>query len=527
MNIKSFIKEYPIALNYKIIIAVYSMLLSCATILPLKKWYFAIIILSIIIFTLLCLIFKLIKHSQEKLKNKKSSELKIAWWIYTIIFFVLFSLCLITLLANYPGIGGSDSADMAKQAIGYTTFSDKYGYNDLNNHHSLFYVFLFWICCKFVEFTNNVDIAIFIFLLIQITLICFFVCFSISWSLKHTKSKIYLVLLSLFLVFNPIIIAYSCRMFKDVPFTFLVVLLSFLLFDITTKKHVNNKIYIKLTVICLLICLFRNTGIFVCIFSLLYLFVLKAGNRKVFTIIACSLIAAVVMVQGPLTDALNAKHAHFIESVGVPVQQIARSLKDNGQINNNQLDFINELIPTEQMINLYDKTTVDSIKFSKDFNKEFLDNNKIQFLITYITMFPSNIKSYLIAWVWETYGYWSPCRAAPSSGNSAILSDQNTNHIGFELAPWKISNFVPYRIIFNNSGLLIWILFAYLMLKRMIVNKDWRSFFKDISWFAPLFAIFIILMLCSPKTDELRYVLPLYLIIPYLPCFWNSKQIKA
>lgn len=532
IKVKSYIKttiKYKIPILHKVIMLIYSFLLSCASIMPIKiqslSSYKIIIVLFLfgLVYLSIWFLYKNIKYCQNNKTSNKKKYLKLNKWFYIFLFIAFSSINLIVLLANYPGLGSSDSEDIICQAINFFNNTGQNKFEEISAHHSVFYTLLFWLILNITNFINDIHFSIFIFLVIQILLISLFVCLSISWASKILPNKTFLIILIILLTLNPVLISYASKFLKDVPFSILIVVLSLFLYNLSNKKKTNIKDYLFLGILMLLICLLRNTGILICLISLIYIFILNILNRSKILVLTIVLATLMLLIWPQLFNSLGIKKANFVESAGIPLQQIARTVKYDGNINTNEKEFINSIMQIDKLSVAYLETNVDTIKFSKDFNNEFLENNKFEFLCTWIKLFPRNINHYIPAWAWTTYGYWSPYRAAGIAGNHPIMTEHTTNYIGITLLPSKLCNFIPYRIIFNNSGLLIWILIAYLMLLKMLNNDRWKDFLKHIIWFIPILSVFLILLLASPKADEFRYILSLYLIIPFLPCFWKSN----
>ena len=64
---------------------------------------------------------------------------------------------------------------------------------------------------------------------------------------------------------------------------------------------------------------------------------------------------------------------------GIPLQQVARSVVYEGNISNEEKSFLNEIMPLEKYIDNYRPGLVDHMKWSEDFNTEFLRNIRRSF----------------------------------------------------------------------------------------------------------------------------------------------------
>lgn len=72
--------------------------------------------------------------------------------------------------------------------------------------------------------------------------------------------------------------------------------------------------------------------------------------------------------------------AHFSETVAIPLQQIAYTAKSNDGLGEEQ-EFFENIIGVDEMKKLYVENSADEVKFSPNFNDDFLDTHKLEFLI--------------------------------------------------------------------------------------------------------------------------------------------------
>lgn len=79
---------------------------------------------------------------------------------------------------------------------------------------------------------------------------------------------------------------------------------------------------------------------------------------------------------------------------------------DNGDITEEQLEFINNMCPIEVIKEKYNPCIVDKIKWDESFNNEFLEENKAEFFKTWFQIFLKNPSSYDKAYLLNTIGFW-------------------------------------------------------------------------------------------------------------------------
>lgn len=522
---KKWIKRNISNLNL-LILFLYSLFLSIAIVLPRSHYSLSAIIgLTIIIFGVMFFFYVVLYNNNNLNNNTHIKHLYFKKWLYVLIFVILFLVYFVVLVSNFPGLGQGDSTNIVNQAIGQSSYTQIHRYNGLSNHHPVFYTFMFWIIWKIVSlFGGNVDIAIFTFLLFQIILISLMLTLSLYWSAKYIRSKVYFIVLALAITLNPVIISYSIRLLKDVPFCIIVVTLVLNIFEITKNNKITKKNYIVLFLLMFFMSLLRNTGIYISVFVLVFMFICKTIQRKKCIILLVVCVFSMSILSGPVLNFIGVNKAHFSESMAIPLQQIACTVKNCGNIDDSEKNFINNIMPLDKMSELYEEGSVDRIKHNKYFNDNFFNSNKLEFINLWISLLPKNLSYYFTAWAHETKGYWSPSWAAHlgESESQPIVNNNIKSLIGTRIKPWIITNNPILRFSVENSGLLIWLYLAFLILKKMINKSRWKDFIKNNIWVTPLLAVYIILLISAPTTDQFRYVMPLYLTLPYLPILWKS-----
>ena len=58
-------------------------------------------------------------------------------------------------------------------------------------------------------------------------------------------------------------------------------------------------------------------------------------------------------------------------------------------------EFVNDIIPVEKLKTVYTPQLVDSIKWNEDFNDNFFENHKKEFLKVWFSLFKKNPRIYL------------------------------------------------------------------------------------------------------------------------------------
>lgn len=233
-------------------------------------------------------------------------------------------------------------------------------------------------------------------------------------SLKNYWTLIIVLIISLL----PYIATYSIAMWKDPFFSTALALATLLLTDFILSKGTiikSSKAWLPCFLILLLIVAFsRNNGIYIIacteIILLVYWLVTKRKPERNFAHIGklTGLIACVVVlcpvVTGPIYRALGIASSPKVESVGILLNQMARVAALDGDMTENDKEYLNSIVPLDEYKTLYSPTCTDNLKWNALFNGAALENG---FFEHWLSLFVQNPRAYFEAWELQTFGFWA------------------------------------------------------------------------------------------------------------------------
>lgn len=317
-----------------------------------------IIVLTIIILTKNKKI-SIIDDKKEKLTRKQVI-------IYWIIATISVAACYIIYLLTYaPGAVLGDSLGSIVQGIGEAKF---------NNHNPVLYSMFIGIFMNIGKSVNNFNFGTMLYSITQLLIISGIIGYFLIWLKKYNVKLVCILLTWLFFVANTVFSSYAIIMWKDPLFCAFIFLMVLTLFDTVYSKGENLKKptqIIKFIILTILIAFFRNNGFLIVIFNYLALLIIFRKKLLVLNIINTIIIALIFIIQGPVYSKLGIV-SPFEESVGIPLQQIARVIVYDGKISNEQKEFINTIMPEEEWKDSYTPCIVDTIKWNPKFDKVFL-----------------------------------------------------------------------------------------------------------------------------------------------------------
>lgn len=429
-------------------------------------------------------------------------------------------LFLLTLLSNYPGFCSTDSNDIINQALGLSEYQNHFRYDGLSNHHPIFYTFLFWVVWCLTGGSTPPDFAVFIFLLLQSTYIAIGMAWSLGWLNKHCSSRLIVVFLSLLSILSPVLLVHAATMWKDSPFAITALILVLKLYDFSKRDQQEVKDIVEIFILCLFVSLLRNNGIYVSILVLAYIFIVFGDVRKKVALSLISLLLIMGFIQGPIFNTFSVSKGHFAESVSVPLQQIAAVEAEGGKITDEQRNFLNNIRPLEEAKEFYNPSSTNPIKFSPNFNDEFLESHKLEFIEVWTQIALANPGIAFKAWVNLTKGYWQPGYISDIGTANTLYNESPISLIGISFSPHDffkaLSSIVPFIFSMGTSTWLVFIAFGVLALRH---KSD--GLLKRATCFIPLLALLVSLLLAAPIVSDFRYILTIYLSIPFLLVLGN------
>ena len=434
--------------------------------------------------------------------------------LWVIVFILLICAWSPYILSYFPGGVYPDTATCIGQAR-----SGAY-----NNQQPLLYTMLFKICIIIAGELH----AVMLFSILQIIFMA--ACFSyILYRLNlHDVNKFVLVLVLLYFALFNLIPLYVVSLWKDSLFSVALLMYIFKLTEsVLLSKDAPERLEIVQIIIWMVLSMFlRNNGIYVMILTSVILSLVYGKSLlkdyKVFFISTFAALILTYIVQGPVFSKLNL-NGPFVENLGVLQQQVAYVQVIGGDMTEEQAEFLNKVMPLETMKGFYRPFVVDTIKWCDQYNNEFLEENKGEFLKVWAGMLKENPKLYMDAYLYITLGYWNPFKQSEVSyinpqmwpdlvevdryWQKDVIRDMTGNSIRENLYP---------KTLYSSALFL----FITLILFTLSVNK------KDKSWlaFVPALTTYLTVFLATPLAFALRYVyivvltVPLFIIIPFLQC---------
>lgn len=305
-------------------------------------------------------------------------------------------------LAFYPGTFVYDSG---------TQF---YTYLDwvLNTHHPLLHTILMGFCIM-LGIDNTADgsatVGLAIYSVVQMALMAGMVGYACHWLRKRGAPLFARVAVTLLFMLFPFYGIWSFSAQKDILFGGLVLVFVLQLVDVWRDGPAALKRPLRVVFFVLaatLMCLMRNNGVYALALLTPFAVALARGVRLRATALLLGCVAAYALANGALIWATEAETTGTIEMLSIPLQQIARTLRDNPAAKAVDTDGLLDMIYDINPGDVYVAAVADPVKWTAYYDE--VDANLPQLFSLWLRMGISNPKPYVEAFLEQNLPYYLP-----------------------------------------------------------------------------------------------------------------------
>lgn len=435
-----------------------------------------------------------------------------------------FLLCLVCWLPyylyQYPGVMTPDSLNQFEQVLGLIPYS---------NHHPWMHTLLIKLIYTIgFRLTGSMLIALSLYTLFQMCVLAGSVWYFISTlRLFRVKPKICL-LITLFYALIPYHAVFSVTIWKDILFAAALLCFSCNMLRFLLKKSLPILHLIIFVLTGLMLCLFRSNGWYAFLLCLPFLFVFFRKKAGIFypALAAIFLIAAIIKY--PVMNAFHVTAPDLVESLSIPIQQIAAVLCNDRALSKEELALIEQVVDLTYIKQLYDPHFADNIKeLVRAGNQDYLTEHKGEFFRLWASLGLRYPGDYMTAYIRQTYGYWYPDSfylVAEAEGVSA--TSLGVSHTPLIRGPLvikakeisiKLGGMLPLYGTLWSMGVACWVMLF------CIGNTLIRGERPKLVLYLPSLALLLTVLIATPVATEFRYVyfmvfaLPFYLMAALLP----------
>jgi len=430
--------------------------------------------------------------------------------IFCVVFFASVVINLGYLFSSqYPAVGCNDALTQLYQI-------DEGIYT---NHHPYWHTMVIKACLNLAYlFGADINVGIAIYSVWQILLMASCFAYAVTTLYQGGFSRGIVLAAAAAFLLAPYNISYSVTIWKDTPFGVVVLLFLVAAYRVLYQVGKNQWLnYLMLFLGTLGFGLWRSNG-WLAIFVSLFVFIpfLYKSQKKFLVIVGAAVVLSWAM-KGPYLAAIGVNQPDLVESLSIPVQQVARTICDGGSITEEEYEALDKIVDMEEVPELYLDYLSDPIKNEiRDKNPSYFEENILDYLKIWIDIGIRNPESYIHSWIDQTKGYWNggylfwiTTKGMP--GNSLGIKDYNLRN------PVQ---YLYYRYIFDSQevpclypiysiGLHTWIL---VMIFVCAALKKRRMALLCI----PIIMMIGTLVVASPVAYEFRYAYGMFTTLPFL-----------
>ena len=386
-----------------------------------------------------------------------------------------------------------------------------------NNHHPVLYNLYVQLLFRLGS-RKSANCGIFLYTLIQYAVLSGALA-GILRLLYDRRLRLPWLLLALgFYAFFPVFPSYAVILWKDPLFSLALAGLSFLLPQLGSDTPRRRAARIGAV---LGVCFLRNNGIYICAGICMLLLLRKCRGKGVRRF--CLLTLLCVLIQGPGYRLLGIE-GDDVEAFSIPLQQLGYVISEEGDtLTEPQLERLSAFLPAEEWKEAYTPCLADSVKWHADFDNDYFESHKKEFLLLWAELLPEHPGGYVKAYLLETLGFWHPTlqngygyidQYILPNGLGIHAVDLFERLFGVSLQE-RLESFRPML----GSGLLFWAAAGSLSLCSGPERR------KRL-YYAPQLLCWAGIMVATPVAFSLRYVFILLLLLP-VNLVWPFSEARA
>ena len=362
---------------------------------------------------------------------------------------------------------------------------------------------------------------------IQLTILCIVLGLFLSLMKKMNVQSKYLWTASLLTALSPINLVLSVTIWKDITYTFTVILCCLIFLKIGIKGSswfLTNRNIFYLSISLVLPFLIRWNGLSLTVGGILFLLIYypKMYRRFIFSGIIITIF--ILTIKGPIFNYFDVKKDNWL-MYNLPIHQMGSFLSSNVKFNNDEIAFLNKISDTSNswdyecgraIANAWGKTLM--------YDKDYFFKNKTKFMDIYFRKIIDNpialIEYYKCSsrYIWDPFAYMVSKKALKTIPRPSDKINNFRTYDGIRWIPYvnefkiESNSYIPALVkpltLFIKKTIFVWrpAIFLYLVILVMIINLICKS--KVILLFVPIVLQTLGLVLVS-ISPEFRFQYPL------------------
>lgn len=477
---------------------------------------------------IVCLKEAVIRLAFEQEKKIGLPDQKVGWRYGLKISILLFICWLPYLIICYPGTTLYDARTMLEQY---------FGLSPMTNHHPYFQTVLIGVFVEIGNMFGSGAAGMFVYVLIQETaFIAVLTYLFIKLKNAGISRNVRRILLAIYALL-PVFPVYAISVGKNMNFAIVLLLLTIFLYELVEKEEEFSTKKWKLVLLpalLILLCIFRNEGIWIVI-GCMPVF-LWAGKKhwKIFgSIFAGILVFAGIWFKAVL-PAIGVADGSIAESLSIPFLQTARVVAYYGdEVSPKEREAIDSVLEYDTLAERYLPEFSDRVK--ERYNNDATEEEIKAYFQVYVKQFFKHPVTYIDAFLNKCYGYFWPDDPGRTKAWFVVGADVSSlDEKGFDLYarfPEAVKRLeglleafrqIPLIGYTSSIGFYTWCAFICAFLIGISNRK------KVLCIFVPAALVFLV-CIASPVNAYFRYELPVVFAVPYYAatvlCAWKREKV--
>lgn len=451
-------------------------------------------------------IYNLILHIVITWPYSNKTSRKTESQTFFICFLSFLGICIIYLLAYYPGVMTDDSFTQWNQM-------EKFKFNDWHPAFSTLFNWLItriWHSPAAIVFVNSL---LFSGVFAAITV----------WLKSLGLDNRILIVISLVFIINPVNGIMAVTVWKDIPYSISLLWLTYLAMKVVYSEgcwlhSIRNKMIFSGSLV--FAALIRHNGIVPLMLVIIALFILYKKYWKNIAIVTLISLGVITFIKIPIYKALNVTPGSPFQSLVNPIMQVGGIISRGGSLTEEEQAVVNEILPLEKWKEGYKIYSEVPLASMEGFNMGYFKENKTEFLKAWAGMALRNPKLAFRAYMYRTAIIWriiNPPGSAVFTNNRGV----SANTLGF-----ATDSQLPYvKDAFNflqkalNSRFFIWIGWKPATYLLIIMLFGFIAILKNgYKWLLVLLPVLgnTLGLLLVTTSDQPRYYYPTLIIAPFI-----------
>lgn len=331
---------------------------------------------------------KLITNTKNRLRART---------IFFITLAASFVIFLIAFLVYYPGLGMNDTHTALQEFV-----------RD-NQHPPIFQAIVYGIFHVFQNITGSGNTGYAMITFVQLFSAACIISYFIAWLYSHKTANWIVAIIAIFLIGSPLVSNYTVTVLKDTWFAYAFLLLLPNLYDFIVFKtpSVANKILLLTGLLGIWISRSNGQMILFVLLVVMLIVLFKNKSKRLFIAISAGAFLIAGLCVNLITSSRTTEDVSFRESVSVPLAQIGAVVNANGELSQEDKDFIEKILPLDKWSINYRLSFIDFTKMDEQFDNAFLREHKTEFFQTWLSIAVKNPGIYTRAYLFQTYGLWN------------------------------------------------------------------------------------------------------------------------